>query len=571
MVRLPRFGLAALALVLVLPAPASAEPSPAPPAVVVRAPQVVAENAPKVAVVGSDTDLVGTGFTVVDGSDTPVLEGTLEAVPGDPAPWAHAAGADFSDVDAGSYRVVVAGIESGPVHVREDPYSAVLTSLLGIFDANADGREKSSLHRPSHLHDARSRIRNGSAKGRVIDVAGGWMDAGDQLKFTVTIGYATTLLQLAARSQPSRARRLHAVANVGVRWLLKAHPSDRVFVAQVGDTDADHSRGFRDPTKDDSSKNPLLSRRPSEVLTRSSRGADVAASAATALALAAQRASGHRKARLVRAAKEWFLKARRLRGPWRNCCYSQDTVRDDLAGAAVELWRATGQPAYRKAALGWLTDVTGNGRRGWRVAMDGYEMAGLPAAELCGVLGARAPENDRVRNRACRILRTGGGDTMFNARVTRSAARARSAGAASGRTRTAAWSRCSPAAPGCPVPAPRRCARSAGSSAPTRGACDSRQGTASCTPTTGRSARGRTCPMARSSAGRLPGGRRRELPGPADHPRPLRHRPGGLPRRRRRLRHQRGRDQLQRGLGAADGAALTLLSLPEFAAAGWWE
>ncbi len=415
MVRLPRISLVALALVLVLPGAASGDPSPVPPAVVVRAPQVVAENAPKVAIVGSETDLVGTEFTVRRESGLPVLSGTLEAVPGDPAPWQHAAGADFSGVAAGTYRVVVDGVESGPVVVRDDPYPAILTSLLGVFDANADGRERSSLHKPSHLHDARSPIRNGHAEGRTIDVAGGWMDAGDQLKFTVTIGYATTLLQLAARNQPSRAGRLHAFANVGVRWLLKAHPSDRVFVAQVGDTDADHNRGFRDPTKDDTSKNPLLSRRPSEVLTRSTRGADVAASAATALALAAQRSSGHMRVRLVRSAKEWFAKAQRLGGPWNNCCYSQDTVKDDLAGAAVELWRATGKPAYRKAALGWLKDVTGNGKRGWRVAMDGYEMAGLPAAELCGVLGAHAPENKRVRNQACRILRSGGGDAMFNA------------------------------------------------------------------------------------------------------------------------------------------------------------
>ena len=200
-----------------------------------------------------------------------------------------------------------------------------------------------------------------------------------------------------------------------MRWLLKAHPGDRVFVAQVGDTDADHNRGFRDPTKDDSSKNPLLSRRPSQVLTGRTGGADVAAGAATALALAAQRASGQRKVRLVRAAKEWCAKAQRLRGPWNNCCYSQDTVKDDLASAAVELWRATGKASYRNDALGWLKDVTGNGKRGWRVAMDGYEMAGLPAAELCGVLGARAPESDRVRNQACRILRAGGGDAMFNA------------------------------------------------------------------------------------------------------------------------------------------------------------
>ena len=415
MVRLTRIGIAALVLVLAPPGTATADPSPAPPSVVVRAPQVLAEGAPKAAIVGSEADLVGTAFTVRRESGPAVFTGTLEAVPGDPAPWAHAAVADFSAVAVGTYRVVVGGVESGPVVVQRDPYRAVLTSLLGVFDANADGREKSSLHAPSHLHDARSPIRNGPTKGRAVNVTGGWMDAGDQLKFTVTIGHATTLLQLAARHQPGLARRLHSIADVGVRWLLKAHPSDRVFVAQVGDTDADHNRGFRDPTKDDSSKNPLLSRRPSEVLTGRTGGADVAAGAATALALAAQRASGQRKVRLVRAAKEWLAKAERLRGPWDNCCYSQDTVKDDLASAAVELWRATGKPSYRDDALGWLKDVTGNGKRGWRVSMDGYEMAGLPAAELCGVLGARAPESDRVRHQACRILRSGGGDAMFNA------------------------------------------------------------------------------------------------------------------------------------------------------------
>ncbi len=415
MALLRRLAVATMAVSLAIPLTGTARAEEASPADVVRVPEVAASTAPKLAVVGSAEDKVGHTFAVIDGSGLPSLTGTLEPVPGDPAPWAHAAVADFSGVPAGTYRVIVDGIESGPVVVQDDPYPALLGSLLGVFDANADGREKSSLHAPSHLHDARSRIRNGPAKGRTIDVAGGWMDAGDQLKFTVTIGYAATLLQLAARNQPARAPRLHAIANVGVRWLLRAHPSDRVFVAQVGDTDADHNRGFRDPTKDDSAKNPLLSRRPSQVLTLTSRGADVAASAATALALAAQRASGHKRVRLVRAAKEWLAEAERLRGPWSNCCYSQDTVKDDLAGAAVELWRATGTPSYRDDALGWLKDVTGNGKRGWRVGMDGYEMAGLPAAELCGVLGARAPESRRVRKAACRILRAGGRDAAYHA------------------------------------------------------------------------------------------------------------------------------------------------------------
>lgn len=411
-----RIAVCAMSISLLLPAATVAHAGEAAPADVVRAPKVVASHAPKLAVAGSATDLVGTGFTVLDATDDPVLTGTLVAVPGDPAPWAHAALADFSAVDEpGAYTVVVGAVESGRVVVRDDPYWRLLRSLLGIFDANADGREPSTLHAPSHLHDARSRIGNGPDKGRVIDVAGGWMDAGDQLKFTVTIGHATTLLQLAARNEPSRASRLNAIANVGVRWLRKAHPAPGVFVAQVGDTDADHNRGFRDPTRDDESAQPLLRRRPSLVLTERTHGADVAASAATALALAAQRSTGDRRKRLVRVAQQWYAEALRLGGPWQNCCYVQDTVQDDLSGAAVELWRATGRVSYRKDALARLRSVTRNGDRGWRVAMDGYEMAGLPAAELCGVLGAPAPNSDDVRKRACRILKAGGGDAMFNA------------------------------------------------------------------------------------------------------------------------------------------------------------
>ena len=416
MVGTRRIAVCAIALLLFLPGTAVAEVAPAAPVTTIRAPQVVAAGAVKTAVIGSDVDLVGASFSVLDESDDSVLTGTLTEASGDPAPWAHAAVADFSEVDdPGTYTVVVAAVESGPVVVEANPYPGILSSVLGIFDSNADGREASSLHAPSHLNDARSKVRNGPDKGRSIDMTGGWMDAGDQLKFTVTIAHAAILLQLAARNEPSSAARLNRIADVGIRFLRKAHPTDRIFVAQVGDTNADHNQGFRDPTYDDDSNNPLLNRRPSLVLTKSTGGADVAAASATALALAAKRASGKKRTTLVRAAKEWYAKAIALKGPWQNCCYQQDTVADDLAGAAVELWRVTSKGSYRDAALKWLKQVTANGDNGWRVAMDGYEMAGLPAAELCGVLGAPAPSSSSIRTPACRILKAGGGDAMFNA------------------------------------------------------------------------------------------------------------------------------------------------------------
>lgn len=403
-----------LAGTLVTAAPTSATARRAGPPDRFRAPQVVAAEAPKTAVLGSAQGAVGDPFSVVDAEGAEVLTGVLEEVDGTPAPWGHAALADFTAVtEPGTYRLVAGDVTSPVVTVEDDPYPALLTSLLPVYDANADGREPSSYHQPSHLHDARSRIRNGSHRGERIDMTGGWMDAGDQLKFTVTIAYAATMLQLAARAEPTTSRDLGDVADIGVRWLRKAHPARRVFVAQVGDTDADHDAGFRDPTVDDDSDVRLRAHRPSLVLTARTGGADVAGLASAALALAAQRTpAGPRRKALVRAARAWWERGRRLGEPWRNCCYVQDSVDDDLAAGAVELWRATGDQAYRKAALRLLVRATDDGAQGWRVGMDGYEMAALPAAELCGVLGAPGAAGD-ARRAACRILRAGGEDAAY--------------------------------------------------------------------------------------------------------------------------------------------------------------
>ena len=256
----------------------------------------------------------------------------------------------------------------------------------------------------------------GSLKGDVVDVRGGWMDAGDQLKFTGTIAYAAALLQLGARVNGAMRAPLRAHADVGVRFLLKAHPRSKVFVSQVGNTNADHNTGFRDPTRDDTSSNPLLSKRPSMVLTTKTGGADVAGAAAAALALAAQRTPpGKKKTRLIRAAQDWLAQALKLRKVWNNCCYQQDTWLDDVSSAQVELGLATGRASYFTDALKSLKSATGNGSQGWRVSMDGYEMAALPAAELCGLLGLHPKVSAGVRADACRILRAGGADAAYNA------------------------------------------------------------------------------------------------------------------------------------------------------------
>ncbi len=390
--------------------PVQAAPTAASPTV--RVPLVAEPGEVPPAVVASDSPLDATTYTVEDMNNggTVIHTGDLGPVEGPPRPWQYAALADLSAITGpGVYRVVVGGTTSAAIEVGDHLYRGVLDSTLSIFDANADGDEPSNWHEPSHLHDRRSPIANGPRQAQSIDVEGGWMDAGDQLKFTVTTGFSTLMLEIAAANEPAQSETITGAAAIGVRWLRKAHPRPGVFVAQVGNTNADHNAGFRDPTVDDSSDDHRRSRRPSYVLTQATGGSDVAAITAAALANAAIRVAPEPRARLLRRARAWLAKALRLGDVWHNCCYQQDSWRDDLAVAEAALWRATGKRSYALDALASLRRATANGDKNWLVGADSYEMSAIAAAELCGVLRpGDAPAPLAVRRPACRILRAGG-------------------------------------------------------------------------------------------------------------------------------------------------------------------
>ena len=92
---------------------------------------------------------------------------------------------------------------------------------------------------------------------------------------------------------PADAGALSAEADVGVRWLVKAHPAPDLFIAQVGD-ERDHDRGFRDPADDDASTKPGIGTR----FAYPEVGGDLGGKAATALALAYRRTGDAVAARL---------------------------------------------------------------------------------------------------------------------------------------------------------------------------------------------------------------------------------------------------------------------------------
>ncbi|MEV4423090.1 glycoside hydrolase family 9 protein [Patulibacter sp. NPDC049589] len=276
---------------------ASAEAAP-PDAIRVGGPSTPADA--KVAIVGSSAKLAGRRFTVVDARGRVVLRGRLTKAPGAPAPWRRASAADLSRLRTpGAYRVRTGRLTSRPWTIASHASTAPITTILRFFAANADGREASPAHGPAHLNDAV--VASGPHAGQRFDLTGGWMDAGDTLKFTQTTAYAAAALQAAARLDRADAGRLRATADVGVRWLVKAHPAPELFVAQVGDA-RDHDLGFRDPATDDASPAPGIGVRQGYP----DMGGDLGGKAALALALAAERATGPAREDLLRQAREWY-------------------------------------------------------------------------------------------------------------------------------------------------------------------------------------------------------------------------------------------------------------------------
>jgi hypothetical protein len=391
--------LAAIALVAALAIPVSANagtPS------VIRTGGPSAPSDPKAAVVGTDRDLAGKRYVVIDASGATVGTGSLQGAAGTPKPWGHAYTATLTGADSpGRYRVRVPALDktSPSWIVRSTGSGDAISTILKFFAWNADGRE-SPYHGPSHLHDAT--VKGGPFDGRRFDLTGGWMDAGDMIHFAQTTAYAAAVLEAAARIDPAQRQRLDSTAAVGIRWLRKAHPRPNLFIAQVGDQ-RDHNHGFRDPAKDDDSGIPGIAyRKAYPGIPSGGVGGDIAGKAAAALALAYDRT--HDATDLTQA-RQWYAAGKAAGRPNPKLpggFYRDPHWKDSMAGGAAALYRATGERSYLNDALAFLhsSQSEADGTLG---VVDSF--ASFAAGDICGALGAPPLGSAGDEQYACNRLR----------------------------------------------------------------------------------------------------------------------------------------------------------------------
>jgi len=328
----------------------------------------------KVLVALSDTDLAGREWFVWRG-DTVVLRGNFDptvtgAGPHTPFPFNH-----LVDVSAlnepGGYEFITVGAAPAKLQIVEAPYVPLLPVPLRHLRLMRSGSSYTFGRLFSHPGDARAPMwvpAGDPAEGkwkpaepaRQVDAVGGWYDAGDQLKFTLTnaattyhllYGYRLSAAFATTWRSPSDLPDMLDEAKHGLEFLMRVYPDHDTFVIQVGNAE-DHNQPARLPEDDKlDGKRPALC-----ALSQVHMGA-----AAAALALGAQvfAGTGHADdaARYGDMAKAIYARAREadtiptaFERDDVNDFYRDPDPRDQLAVAAMELYALTKDDAYLEQA-----------------------------------------------------------------------------------------------------------------------------------------------------------------------------------------------------------------------------
>lgn len=338
----------------------------------------------KIALVETNRDLIAVGAVarvLTQPGGTPALPNIALAIDRKRyGNFKHQYQVDFSGLAAaGSYAIEIRDgsnaliAASPPTTIAADPFAAMVPGLIRFFGVQRSGNTAPLVHAASHLDDGVAV--GGPQNGLAVDLAGGWYDAGDYIKFSLTTAYASFLQLFALRelapaglAAPLRTA-IRTEARIGLEYLLKAHPTAGSFYFQVADG-LDHDVGDRLPENDTAYGGP----RPAYY----GLGANTAGKAAAALALGSQEWAADDPsfaATCLTAAQEIYALGKSIvdgtssdpkfqllvscvetpaeyAADALNCgFYEEDSWRDDMTMAAVTLYEATGTAQYLTDAV----------------------------------------------------------------------------------------------------------------------------------------------------------------------------------------------------------------------------
>lgn len=213
------------------------------------------------AYVMTTSSVTSESFQVVDSHNTVVSSGTVGSTTGTWGSY-HVYPIDFTVSGSGTYTIkalgsVTATSPAFAITAANALYSKALANTLSFYQVQRDGPNfvSSALRTaPAHLNDAHATVYftppddgndtytdDLNPNGQTIDASGGWVDAGDYVKFVETTSYALGVMLTGIRDFPNQmgagsvTSNFTAEAQFGLNWMLKMwNDSSRTLYYQVG-------------------------------------------------------------------------------------------------------------------------------------------------------------------------------------------------------------------------------------------------------------------------------------------------------------------------------------------------
>lgn len=341
-------------------------------------------QSPKVAVFVAKQNVNIISFSLFDAkTGEKVQTFTTVGSKGAYGPFSSSFRLDFSGFSkTGNYYLQANAIKSPIFSINANVYDHTADFLLEYMRQQRCGYNP-YLTDSCHVNDGYI-IYHPTKTGERIDVTGGWHDATDYLQYTATSANAIYQLLFAYRENPDAFEDAHDTkglpgpngipdvideAKFGMDWLKKMNPSATEYYNQIAD-DRDHA-GFRLPNKDTVVYNPGYLGRPVYLASAEKQGlfkyqnrstgvANTAGKFASAFAIGHEVLSTffpdysedllERSIAAYRYGKKHpgVSQTAPCKGPY---FYEEENWLDDMELAAGQLYKQTGEDAYKKDGL----------------------------------------------------------------------------------------------------------------------------------------------------------------------------------------------------------------------------